>query len=105
MNIRTYLNPKKAKWVEPQNRMIGKTMMMNINTKAFVHTAADIAFPPLGYWASVSDSEHRQLREYTDLLDISHFANFPWRRKHTVYLRMPVRRPVGAFRFDGHGET
>jgi hypothetical protein len=105
LNIRTYLNPKKAKWVEPQNRMVGKSVTYNVNTKAFVHTVADIAFPPLGYWATILSHDHWQLREYLDLADMSHFAKFPWRRRRTVYLSMPVRCPVGAFRFDGHCEN
>lgn len=99
VSVRVYLNPKRAGWREPQNRMNGASVLMNVKTGQSTHSLADIAFPPLGYWAAWTDQPQRPLAEFNDLVDITHFGKYPWRKTATVWLKMPVKLPVGPVAF------
>jgi hypothetical protein len=99
VSIRVYLNPRRAGWEEPQNRMNGMSVAMNVKTGERTHTIADIAFPPLGYWVAWTQRPRRQLSEFASLLDVTHFGRFRYRQISTVWLRMPVKLPVGPVAF------
>jgi hypothetical protein len=102
INFRTYLNPKKrAEWKEPQSRMNGTGVLMDVSKGTSTFTIADIAFPPLGYWVAWVDNRRRRLAEYLELADITHFGQFPYGKESTVYLPMPVKLPVGPIAFHG----
>jgi hypothetical protein len=100
-SFRVYLNPKRSDWREPQNRMNGNSVLMNFANRTAVHTLADIAFPPLGYWVAWADGPMSPLEEFVRLADITPFGNFRYGQKATVWLKMPVRLPVGPVAFHG----
>lgn len=99
MSIRVYLNPRRSGWQEPQNRMNGMSVAMNVRTGESTHTIADIAFPPLGYWVARTKRPGRQLAEFAGLLDVTNFGRFHYGQVATVWLRMPVKLPVGPVAF------
>lgn len=99
VSIRVYLNPRRAGWREPQNRMNGMSVVTNVKSGEMTHTIADIAFPPLGYWVAWTQRPVRQLSEFAALLDVTHFGRFRYGQLATVWLRMPIKLPVGAVAF------
>jgi hypothetical protein len=99
ISFRVYLNPRRSEWTEPQNRMNGTSVVMNVATGESTFTIADIAFPPLGYWAAWNDSGKRPLGEFRELTDITHFGQYRYGRIETVWLRVPVKLPVGPIAF------
>lgn len=99
VSVRVYLNPRRAQWQEPQNRMNGRNIAMDIKAGESTHTIADIAFPPLGYWVAWTQRPVRQLSEFSSLLDVTHFGRYRFGQLATVWLRMPVKLPVGPVAF------
>jgi hypothetical protein len=99
--FRVYLNPRRSNWTEPQNRMNGTSVIMNIANRTAIHTLADIAFPPLGYWVAWNDGPMSPLDEFLRLADINSFGNARYRETKKIWLKMPVRLPVGPVAFHG----
>jgi hypothetical protein len=99
ISLRVYLNPRRSGWREPQNRMNGTSVLTNVAKGESTFTIADIAFPPLGYWSAWTDSGRRQLAEFLDLADITHFGQYRCGKPSTVWLQMPVKLPVGPVAF------
>jgi hypothetical protein len=99
ISLRVYLNPRRSGWSEPQNRMNGTSVLTNWVKRESTFTIADIAFPPLGYWSAWTDSGRRQLGEFLELADITHFGHYRYGKTTTLWLQMPVKLPVGPVAF------
>lgn len=97
--FRVYLNPKRSNWTQPQTRMNGTAVIMDTKTGTSTMAIADIAFPPLGYWVAWTDQRKRHLLEYEKLADVTHFGRYRYGRREHVWVRMPVRLPVGPIMF------
>lgn len=99
--ISGYLNPQDpARMDNPlltQNRLSGSCGVIDTKCGSSVFVLSEVAFPPMGYVGFSSTPDHgRKLSDnFASLLDFRWFSNYPYNRRTTMHIRMPVRFPFG----------
>ena len=97
LDFRAYLNPdrKGRNGLTTLNRMAGPCAILDVvkGTRAVVF--AEIAFPPMGYYAGFHEPEARLTDEVAELAPVGFFGNFRYGEEATLSLQLPVKSPLG----------